>query len=180
MEKERKTLKKADESFREIQGVKKQKSDYETLLLKIEKLQSARAEMEQKRTRIESLPVAKRISDEWQALKNLQTKKTALLLEEKEKRISNQYNRRKRASTLQKSEKSSLLRVQGFRLPIRCSVSFLQSRSLPAPGRVSPLSCVPFQPLHSDPSTCHPHTSCLCISTSKRRKLKIINKVNFL
>ena len=91
-------------------------------------------------------------------------KSWCLLLEEKEKRISNQYNRRKRASTLQKSEKSSLLRVQGVRLPIRCSVSFLQSRSLPAPGRVSPLSCVPFQPLHSDPSTCHPHTSCLCIS----------------
>ena len=88
-------------------------------------------------------------------------KSWCFLSEEKEKCISNQCKRRKRAFTPQKSEKSSLLCVQGARLPTRCSVSFLQSRSLPAPQGSS---CVPSQPLHSDPSTCHPHTSCLCIS----------------
>ena len=83
-EREEKTLKKADERFREIEGVKKQKADFETLLLRIEKLQGKRAEMEQKRARIESLPVAKRISEQAKTLDQLREEKVALVEDEKQ------------------------------------------------------------------------------------------------
>ncbi len=94
-EAEKKALLRADEKFREIEAIKKQKTDYDTLTAKIERLYAQFTEMEQKRKRVEGLPVAKRITEQAQTLINLTQEKNALLIEEKQIRLTGEETKRK-------------------------------------------------------------------------------------
>ena len=76
---ERKTLAKAEEKLRVLEVLRKEKSEYEKLILEIEKLRLHEGEMVEKKRLLNLLPTAKSVTERALELTKLQLAERALL-----------------------------------------------------------------------------------------------------